>query len=183
MPRFPNPFYFLLPFNPFAIPIFIFLWIFLINIFLFLLVIILSRFVYPFAAPDSFLFHFVEYLGAPFLSHFLLVCLLFFSNSFYCHPQVVTLIFLYLYSGCYWFLPTFSRFLCICFFFFPFPSFSFLFFSPLFFCAPFSFLFSLFFLFGAPPFLAPLLGPRGATAPYAPQDTPLSYKKVWNFKT
>ena len=122
-----------------------------------------SRFFYPLVAPYSFLFHFVEHLGAPFLSSYFLSLPLF-SKSFHCHPWVATLI------------------LCLFHFSFAFVSFSFpsllslfpFLFRPSSFAS--LFFFSLFFLSSficAPPFLAPLLGPRGARAPYAPQDTPL----------
>ena len=120
-----------------------------------------SRFFNPLVAPYSFLFHFVEHLGAPFLSSYFLSLPLF-SKSFHCHPWVATLIL--------------CLFFCICFFFFPLPSLSFLFFfappllGPLFFLffSLFSFLLSFApLLFGAP------LRPPGGTCPLCPQDTPL----------
>ena len=123
-----------------------------------------SRFFYPLVAPYSFLFHFVEHLGAPFLSSYFLSLPLFFK-VFPLSPL-----------GRHSYSLSFSLFFCICFFFFPLPSLSFLFFfappllRPLFFLffSLFSFLFSFApLLFGAP------LRPPGGTCPLCPQDTPL----------
>ena len=143
---------------------FIFLRVFLITIF-FLFSLECSRFFYPLVAPYSFLFHFVEYLGAPFLSSYFLSLPLF-SKSFHCHPWVATLI-----------LSLFHFSFAFVSFSFPSPPFSlfpFLF-RPSSFAPPFLSFFSLLYfllsfaplLFGAP------LRPPGGTCPYAPQDTPL----------
>ena len=159
---FPNPFYFLLPVDPFAIPMFYISES--ISYYYILFVYTCSRFFYPLVAPYSFLFHFVEHLGVPFLSSYFLTLPLFFK-VFPLSPL-----------GRQSYSLSFSLFFCICFFFFPLPSLSFLFFfappllSPLFFLffSLFSFLLSFApLLFGAP------LRPPGGTCPLSPQDTPL----------
>ena len=157
MPPFPNPFYFLLPVDPFAIPMFYISES--ISYYYILFVHTCSRFFYPLVAPYSFLFHFVEHLGAPFLSSYFLSLPLF-SKSFHCHPWVATLI------------------LCLFHFSFAFVSFSFpsllslsFSFSQLLFCAPFSFFFSLFFPFYfhlRPSFFGAPLRLPGGTCPLCP---------------